>query len=432
VERPGRHLAAGPFDCELSSTPARRFPYESRPQRHSASPSHGIVCRGRTRVRLRRSPADEVGPLSSPYFPAAELRGITQEADSDDGEWLSPVEAGFDSIQLSAAVEFAVNAESGFGPDLERSLRARLEGDSLGAILGPMRSRGPANGVIIRHGYRVSQWGDPGQVDMTFSVTKSVLSTVAGLAWDRGAIEDLTDPIGKPVTSPGLIDDPHNSQITWEMLLQQRSEWRGTLWGKPDVADRREGRDRTLNTPGTFWEYNDVRVNLATRSLLHVWERPLPEVLDQFIMEPIGASDSWEWHGYGTSQVVIAGGSSESVCGGGHWGGGLFISSNDLARLGYLFLRQGQWRGTRVLSPEWIDLATTPTEIRPTYGFMWWLKTDGKQYPSAPGNAYFAVGGGSNVVWIDPENDLVVVVRWIDGPAVDEFIGRVLGALEPK
>ena len=83
----------------------------------------------------------------------------------------------------------------------------------------------------------------------------------------------------------GKFDGPHNSQITWHHLLQQTSDWSGTLWDKPDWADRPEGSDRQkwinreLHTPGTRYKYNDVRVNLLAHSLLSVWRRPLPAVL---------------------------------------------------------------------------------------------------------------------------------------------------------
>ncbi len=344
---------------------------------------------------------------------------------------VSPESVGMHTELLEEAVEFAIDNESEFGPDLEASLSARLATSAYPELLGPMKSRGGANGIIVKDGFIVAEWGDTDRVDMTFSVTKSVLATLAGLALDRGLIRDVSDPISEYVpTDSGLFEGEHNGKITWEMLLQQRSEWEGTLWGKPDVADRRRGADRELQEPGTFWEYNDVRVNLAALSLLHVWGRPLPEVLTEEVMDPIGASPDWEYHGYDESSVEVAGRMMHSVSGGGHWGGGLWIGSRDLARLGYLYLRDGQWEDEAILSQGWVREATTPTEIQPNYGFMIWLNTEQQQYASAPGSSFFFLGGGSNVVWIDPDHDLVAVVRWIEGSAVDGFIERVLAAVE--
>jgi CubicO group peptidase (beta-lactamase class C family) len=194
-----------------------------------------------------------------------------------------------------------------------------------------------------------------------------------------------------------------------------------------------------LSEPGTRYEYNDVRVNLLALAALEVWRRPLPEVLRERVMDPIGASCSWRWHGYENSWVVIDGLRMQSVSGGGHWGGGMFINAFDQARFGYLFLRNGAWDGRRIISEQWIEMARTPGPANPTYGYMnWFLNTpvptgDGsetrKPMPSAPDTAVAFIGAGTNVVYIDWENDLVVVVRWI-GDGLDEFLGRVLASVE--
>jgi CubicO group peptidase (beta-lactamase class C family) len=251
---------------------------------------------------------------------------------------------------------------------------------------------------------------------------------MAGVAWDAGYIRDFNDPVRDYVTD-GTFDGDHNSQITWHHLLQQTSEWEGTLWEKPDLADRREGRERTLQTPGTFYEYNDVRVNLAAYSVLRALRRPLPVVLREQIMEPIGASQTWEWHGYDNSWVTLDGLEVQSVSGGGHYGGGVWASTRDHARFGLLYLRRGHWGGRQLLSEAWIDRATTPGDVNPTYGYMWWLNPDHQLFPSAPESSFFALGFGRNVIWVDPEHDLLTVVRWTDADRFDEFIAKVLAAV---
>ena len=75
-------------------------------------------------------------------------------------------------------------------------------------------------------------------------------------------------------------------------------------------------------------------------------------------------------------------------------------------------------------------MATTPTGAQPTYGFMnFFLNTERKYLPSAPASAFAHVGNGTNIIYVDPENDLVVVARWIENGAVDGFIGRVLASV---
>ncbi len=147
-------------------------------------------------------------------------------------------------------------------------------------------------------------------------------------------------------------------------------------------------------------------------------------------MEPIGATDTWEWHGYHNSDVEVDGRTIKSVSGGGHWGGGMWISARDQARYGYLYLRQGRWGDEQLLPEDWIAATTTPTDIQQHYGYMWWLNTDRQQWPSAPASSFAALGGGSNVVWVDPDHDLVVVIRWIQSSAVDGMLQRVLAAME--
>ena len=76
-------------------------------------------------------------------------------------------------------------------------------------------------------------------------------------------------------------------------------------------------------------------------------------------------------------------------------------------------------------------MATAPTPIRPVYGYMWWLNTDRKQFAAASPSSYFALGAGGNTIWIDPERDLVVVTRWLDNRATNEFMRRVAAAMPP-
>ena len=154
------------------------------------------------------------------------------------------------------------------------------------------------------------------------------------------------------------------ARVTWRHLLQNTSEWEGELFGKSDLIDRnrnlglegkgRKGDPRPLQAPGSHWEYNDVRVNRLSLALLRRFRRPLPEVFAERIMDPIGASKDWSWHGYRTSRVEIDGRMIESVSGGTHWGGGMLIHAEDQARIGLLMLRRGEWNGRRILPESWI------------------------------------------------------------------------------
>ena len=122
----------------------------------------------------------------------------------------------------------------------------------------------------------------------------------------------------------------------------------------------------------------------------------------------------------------------QSVSGGGHYGGGLFINAYDMARFGLLTLRKGNWNGKQLIAEEWFKNATTPTAANEGYCFMnYFLNTNKKLYPSAPINAYAHIGNGTNMIYADGENELVAVVRWINDKASDEFLKKLLSAL-PK
>jgi CubicO group peptidase (beta-lactamase class C family) len=112
------------------------------------------------------------------------------------------------------------------------------------------------------------------------------------------------------------------------------------------------------------------------------------------------------WLGYDNAWVVI-GQPMQSVTGGGHWGGGMFINAYDMARFGYLTLRRGKWGDRQLLSETWVTMALTPTGLSSPYGFMnYFLNTERKQWPSAPATSFMHNGNGLNMIYIDPENDL--------------------------
>lgn len=395
-------------------------------------------------LHAQNTPRATRGTAAMPYVPGATW------------ERRAPSAMNVDSAKLAAAIAFAVQNEARAPRDMEESHYRSFGREPFGQGIGPFKPRGEPTGVILRGGYVVASWGEPDRVDMTHSVTKSFLSVVTGLAVDRGLVRSVDEPVhlsqaptyalrlqapsepGSTYGRPMFIDPwntPHNRSITWDHMLRQVSDWEGTLWGKPEWADR-PAQDastwttRARNAPGSVYEYNDVRVNVLALAATNVWRRPLPEVLDELVMTPIGASRTWRWNGYDNAWITLDGRAVQVVSGGGHWGGGMFINAWDMARFGLLTQRRGMWGTQRILSEEWVTRSLTPTPAQPTYGYMnWFLNTDRKWMPSAPASAFGHVGNGTNLVFVAPEQDLVIVVRWIENRAIDEFLGMVLGAL---
>ncbi len=236
---------------------------------------------------------------------------------------------------LEHAIRFALANESTMNRDIAQALEDGhfAEPWPIGQTIGPVKPRENPSGMIIQHGQTLATWGDIDRVDMTFSISKSYLALLAGIAVDDGLIPDIHAPI-RDLVDDGGFGSPQNRAITWAQMLQLTSEWEGTLWDKPDWIDHNrdvgsgagvageKGVKRQMQPPGTNWEYNDVRVNRLSLALMRVFGRPLPEVLKERVMDPIGASDTWEWHGYDNSWMEIGGRRMQSVSGGralGRW-----------------------------------------------------------------------------------------------------------------
>jgi CubicO group peptidase (beta-lactamase class C family) len=417
---------------------------------HGTGWSHDVSARRPRAGRLRQA-AISAALVATATVLVAEQAASTRPYFPARGEWRrqDPAAAGFDKAKLDAAVAFAVAHENPDTKDLAVAIPNQFRNEApYNTLIGPTQPRGGASGIIVRHGSVVAEWGDTARADMTFSVTKTFLSTVVGIAFDRRLIRDVNDRVaGYMPKDSELFTAEHNAPITWDHLLRQTSDWYGTLWGKPDWADRpprgqtpEQWAKRELHAPGTFYKYNDTRVNVLALAALHVLKQPLPEVLKQSIMDPIGASNSWHWEAYDNASVTIDGKTMKSVTGGGHFGGGMFIGAYDMARFGYLFLRNGKWTDRQLISEKWIAMARTPGTVNPGYGFMnWFLNNPQKQpdgssgplpFPSAPRSAVTFQGNGVNVIYIDWEHDLVAVVRWMDtNRTLDQFLGQVLASI---
>lgn len=349
------------------------------------------------------------------------------------------------SAKLRSAIDYARAHETSWSRDTTGQWGVHAaDPPPWNRLLGPVSPRGPVSGAILHQGRLVVTWGQPERSDLTFSVAKTYLALLAGVAYDRGLLPGVDEPVCARL--PGIgFDSEHNRQVTWAQLLQQTSEWEGECFGVPDQVDRyrtlqfqsnpatgRKGDARPLQAPGSYWEYNDVRINQLSLALLHLFGRPLPQVFGEAIMRPLGASDDWRWVGYDNAWIELNGSRVQSVPGGSHWGGGVSINSLDQARIGQMLLDEGRHEGRQVISSEWVRRMRTPCAIAPFYGYLIWLNLQQSVFPSAPASSFFAIGAGSSITWVDPERQLVVVVRWIDADHADAFFGAVGEAMDAR
>jgi len=309
-------------------------------------------------------------------------------------------------------------------------------------LRGPVHARGPQSGLVLQHGREIAAWGEPARADLTFSVAKTYLALLAGVAQGQGLLPDEDEPVVARL--PGIgFDSERNRAVTWTQLLTQTSEWEGSSFGLPDTVDRwrkvaqdprpaagSKGGARPLQPPGSYWEYNDVRINQLALALLHLFRRPLPDVFLEQLLRPLGGGEGFAWRGYDDAWVELQGvGRVQSVPGGTHWGAGVSISARDQARIGQLVLDDGIGAGRQLIPKDWIAKMKAPSPIAPFYGRLLWLNRDGKAFLGASPDAVFMVGAGGHYVWMDPALDAVVVLRWLDPAYASLTIPRIAKAL---
>ncbi|HUR11685.1 MAG TPA: serine hydrolase [Flavitalea sp.] len=368
-------------------------------------------------------------------FLTVNTRGQTLYYPDSIWQTRNPTDVKMNQKLLDSAVRFAIQNETKTEIDLRVAVLKAYAREPGFKIAGPMKERGKAAGMIIKNGYLVAQWGDTRRVDMTFSVTKSYLSTIAGLAIENHIIKSIDNRVNEYIPDE-LFEGSENSKITWRHLLTQSSDWSGCLFDICDWSDRppkdgtvEDWKKRKLLEPGSQFEYNDVRVNLLAYCLLQVWRKPLPVILKEKIMDPIGASVTWRWYGYENSFINVDGIMMQSVSGGGHFGGGLFINTEDHARFGLLFLRKGRWKNQQLISEAWVNAVHQPSAANKSYGLMWWTNEENK-FKDLSKNIYYADGFGGNYIVVDNEHDLVIVTRWLEGSKLEELVNLVIRSVK--
>lgn len=268
--------------------------------------------------------------------------------------------------------------------------------------------------LVIRDGYLVFEWYaggyGPGSQHELYSVTKSFIGTLTGIALDQGLIEGVEQPIADFLP---VEDFPHpdrrKDSLTFEHLLTMQSglEWVDgmptyqEMYGQPDWTAYVLGKPM-VEAPGTSFNYCSGCSHLISAALSQAVGGDLTAFAREYLFEPLGIEDfTWETDPQGIPN--------------GGWG--LQLTSRDMARLGYLYLREGAWNGRQLVSPEWVAAATTawvePYEAT-GYGYQWWV------YPDLGG--YAAQGLGGQMVLVLPEQELVVVITAQDtdhGPLVE-------------
>jgi CubicO group peptidase (beta-lactamase class C family) len=318
--------------------------------------------------------------------------------------------------------------------------------------------QGPWAIVIIRHGYLVAEWfGVPTMPHTTFDVwscTKSATGVAFGLLLDdslhhklpHNAQISLDTPLYDFVPEGFPLSDPEKKNIQLRHALTMTSgipgESRGVMGlavapgiGEYEFALGKEpnrfgvSTAKLMGEPGTVWDYSDAAFAHLSLFFARTTGREIAAYMKERVFDPIGIEDV-SWDGQGGSGHIGPHTNAHS---------GLHLSARDFARLGYLMAHDGQWQGKRIVPHWWIELATNSSQpLNPSYGYTFWVNTDGVLWPTAPRDAFAFRGYGANRCYIVPSLDLVVVrvgdapPNWGEESLLPAVIASILDAAPAK
>ena len=259
--------------------------------------------------------------------------------------------------------------------------------------------------LLVKDGYLVVEEYSivgPNTLQPVYSVTKSITSSLIGIAINEGYISGVNQSILDYLWDDNIPNLIGKENITIEHLLTMTS---GIAWTENISYNSPENFFRQLiissnwvefvlnqdmvTEPGTEWNYNSGGSHLLSAIIEKATGESTLMYADYHIFSKLGFSEyTWETD----PQDIYFGGS------------GLRIMSKDMAKFGYLLLNNGSWNGTQIISEEWVEQATESSVILSDathYGYQWWI------YPQY--NVYLALGWAGQIICIIPEYDIVAV-----------------------
>lgn len=246
---------------------------------------------------------------------------------------------------------------------------------------------------------------------ISWSIAKSFLSALMGVAVAEGAIQSLDDPVTDYL--PGLLGRAYDGASIRDVLhmasgvefnedyLDPKSDinkmGRALALGG-SIDDYAAGFRKRDREPGEKWKYVSIDTHVAGMVIRAAMGKSIIELLDEKIIQPLGLEQPpyYLTDGYGVAFVL----------------GGLNMRTRDYARFGQLFLQQGEWNGQQIVPPEWVLESTTPSapteDGRIQYGYQWWVPADAAE------GEYFARGIYGQYVYVDTANNVVIAMTAAD------------------
>lgn len=266
------------------------------------------------------------------------------------------------------------------------------------------------------------------------SVTKSFTGTLIGIALQQGLLAGINETVLDFFTDYEVANPtPRKDRMTIEDLLTMTAGFEWDEWSSsyedaesntllvmasaPDCIQFVLDRPMAYE-PGEHWTYNGGATNLLGAIIPEISGRTTLQFARQHLFEPLGFTGS-DWY----------------MMNGGWYNchGGLKLATQDIAKLGFLYLNNGNWNGTQILSEEFVTNATTPIDLKPYadesygYGWQWWTRSDL--------GIYFAWGRHGQKIMVSPEHDMVVAFNAMvpdDGydPEFSLFYDYILRSIE--
>lgn len=263
--------------------------------------------------------------------------------------------------------------------------------------------------IVYRNGELLEDWHGGGADTMgpLYSCTKSVLSALIGIAQERGDIRSIDQPIGDYI-DVSMLDMSLRDRITIKHLLTMTPGFEWPDFDKP-YKELRASHDPVAYTlakpiihePGHAYTYNSGGSHLLSAILTAATGKSALLYAKERLFQPLG---------FKAARWSEKNGISEG-------GTGLSLFGHDLAKIGLLFLQQGRWEGTELISPSWIEessalhhrgLLQYEPPIYGGYGYHWWVSPE--QHNSCA-DCYFAFGHGGQYLMNIPTLGLTIVIR---------------------
>ena len=284
--------------------------------------------------------------------------------------------------------------------------------------------------ILVHRGVVIREFGDIARVSNIASARKSVLSILAGVQVDKGRF-----PLDKTLAELGIDDTEGLTPVEKTATVRQLLQGRSGIYHPSAYESAAMKLDRPARgafKPGENFNYNNWDFNAAGTVFRQTTGRSVFEALRDDLAAPLQMQDyRFDTAGRDRTEPVSV-----------HPAYVMRLSTRDMARIGLLMARGGQWNGKPLVSTRWVDESTTahtPLRSGSAYGYMWWV---GFSHASAarlrfPGKVYMAAGNLGQYIVVDPVRDLVFVhkvdfemdpLREVTAPQFVELLARVLDA----